>query len=1095
MTPKLFRAAARVALGLVAYALAAGTAAAQQATTTGTVRGIVSAPDGSPINGANVIAINSETGVRRGAIADDRGRYNIPFLDPGTYVLRAQFIGFRPTERPGVRISLGQVEVANFQLEQSAVTLAETRIVADETPLIETTKTGTSTRIGQEQIAQMPVNGRNFKDLVVLAPGTSDQGNLGSGGGQSIGGRRTGASNILMDGVNNNESFFGGDARGGDRAPFSYSIEAIKEIQVITAGYDVERGSYTGGTVNAVTKSGTNSFEGAGFGYLRQDKLGGFQTTGRDFFGRDPIDFKSQQYGAFLGGPLIKDRMHFFVSLDGQRRDQPVYLFGSRATDDIAVRAAGIHPDTVDALMQSALDLYGYDLSAERGQSLLKTDQSAFFGRLDWQINDNHKVVLRDNFTSVDVVGDRISVSQTSTDFASNGGNNKDKSNSFVASLFSTFGRGFSNEFRAQYATENKPRPSNPSGQFGVPLPQVIVRNVPSTLSTGQTVLAEVRFGADPVLHANLLDQKTTEIINNVRWVKDDHTFKLGANYLKVDVFNRFWNNSLGTFTFNSLSDFQNGIVGGYTRTLGLPGRTIPVQDFAANEAAVYAQDEWQVTPKLFLTYGLRYDYAWFPVEAPSNALLKNSFPYLDTKKQPIDNNNISPRLGFTFDPGADGVQVIRGGTGFFYGRSPYVLYGNALGATGGGTLSLNCSAAGASPLPDFAQYAEDRSTIPTACLGAGAAQPAPQIVVFDEGYEQPRAWKSNLAYDRLVAGSWRVTLEQSFMRIDDNYIVQDDNLAANPAFTIEGRLPVYVDASRINTGSAAISRGETRRDNNFDQVFVHRSKGQTISSQSIVQLTGRNDWGSMYLSYTYDRTRDNGSIPCCITGSMFGFTRPAGDPNNYNDQWGPAAFARTHSIVVAPTFNLPYGISGSAILRAFSGLPWTPRYGGDINGDGEINDRLYVPRLDEVSGYLFTGNSADEQARKRSQFEQLIENTACLRENRGRTIGRNACENPWNYLVDARVSRKFRVVREQSIEVQADFFNVLNGISDKWGRRMQVNDDRTAGDDRFLIPRQFDATQRKFRYDVNPTAGKATPSVNFPLSQFQMQLGLRYNF
>ena len=1094
MTPKkVQRAIRRSLLGVVAFACAATSATAQQATTTGSVRGVVSGPDGAPVNGATVVAINSETGVRRGGMADDKGRYQIPFLDPGTYTIRATFIGFRPVEKPGLRIAIGQVEVVNFQLEQSAVQLSETRIVADETPLIETTKTGTSTRIGQDQIAQIPVNGRNFKDLVVLAPGTSDQGNLGSGGGQSIGGGRTGATNIMMDGVNNNESFFGGDARGGDRAPFSYSIEAVKEIQVITAGYDVEQGNYTGGAVNAVTKSGTNQFTGALFGYLRQDELGQLRMTGRDFLGRDPIDFKSQQYGFALGGPIVKDRAHFFLSLDGQRRDQPLYVFGSTATDDQSVRAAGIHPDTVAMIQQVALARYGYDLSGERGQTLAKTNEQAIFARVDWAINDNHKLTLRDNFTNTKLVGDRIVVGPTSTDFTSNGGNNQDKSNSFVASLYSTWSGGFSNEFRAQRATMDKPRPANGAGGYGVPLPQVIVRGIPTALSNGQVLSSEVRFGSDPVLHANLLETKTTEVIDNFRWARESHTYKLGANFTRVDVFNRFWNNSLGTFTFNSLAAFQNGAPDQYTRTLGLPGQSIPVQDFPANEAAVYAQDEWQVNPKLFVSYGLRYDYAWFPVEAADNQLLKRSYPYLDTKKQPIDNNNVSPRFGFTFDPNADGGQVIRGGTGLFYGRSPYVLYGNALGATGGGTLSLSCSG-GASPIPDFEQYAADPSTIPSACLGAGAAQPAPQIVVFDEEYQQPRAWKSNLAYDRALFDSWRLTLEHAYTQVDHNYVVQDDNLLDRAAFRIEGNIPVFVDPTTI-TGTGGTNRANSRRDSNFDQVFVHRSIGQSKSNQSIVQLNGRTSWGTTYFSYTYDRTRDNGSLPCCISGSMYGFNRSSDNPNNFNDQWGAASFNRTHTFVLSPTFNLPYGINASTVFRAFSGLPWTPRYGGDINGDGEINDRLYVPTRAEIASYLFAGATADDQARQRSIFEQRIEAVPCLRENRGRIIGRNGCRNPWNYLLDARVAKKFSTLAGQSVEVQADFFNVLNGINKNWGQRVQVDEDRTGGNDRFITPVGFDQTTRRFRYAANANAGRYTPSSNFPLSQFQMQLGLRYNF
>lgn len=1092
MTPFTFAGVARRAVA-VALALVAGVsvAGAQQATTTGTIRGAITARDGSPLTAAMVVATNEASGVRRGTTVDDRGRYQIPFLDPGTYTVRAQMIGYRPVERPGIRIAIGQVLNVDFQLETSPVTLQAERITADMIPLIEPMKSGTSTRISEELITELPTNGRNFKDLVVLAPGVTDQPNSGSGGGQSIGGGRTGASNLLMDGANNNESFFGGDARGGDRAPFSYSIEAVKELQVITAGYDVERGQFTGGTVNAVTKQGTNQFRGAVFGYFRGAQVAGLETTGPDFLGRAPTDFQARQYGFSLGGPIIRDRMHFFVALDRQTRNDPRPVF-TRNLDPGAIRAAGVHPDTVRSIITVARDLYGYDGSREIGQFAQNTDEGAFFLRFDWQVNERHKLTLRDNYTNTNVSRDRVSVAPTSTDFLSNGGDNRDKSNSFVASLASTFGTAWSNELRAQYATEDKPRPSYPSGGYGIPLPQVIIRNIRSQVGN-DLVTSEIRFGADPVLHGNLLKQRTIEIIDNVRWTRNAHSFKVGANFVNVDVFNRFWNNALGTFTFNSPLDFQNRNPLSFTRFVpATPGASLPVADYQVNEIALYAQDEWQLSPSLFLTYGLRYDLTWYPTTVAPNQLLRDRFG-LDVRDQPVDNNNVSPRIGFTFDPNADGTQLIRGGSGLFFGRSPYVLWSNALLNTGGGTSTVNCSAAGTIPVPDFRAYAADPGSIPGACLGAGAAPNAPTVNVFEADYQQSYAWKTNVAYDRLIAPNWRATIEGVYATIRDNFLVQDDNLNTIPRFFIEGGIPVFVDPATVNAATGALSRANSRRDAAFDNVLVHRSLGSTLSWQGILQLEGRTRWMGLRAQYTYDRTRDNGSISCCITFSMFEQARVNGNPNDFNNQWGRTTFSREHSIMLSPTFRLPYGVDGGIVFRAFSGLPWTPRFGSDVNGDGVANDRLYVPTRAEVQTMQFFGATPDARSLNRTRFESQIERLDCLRESRGRVVARGACDNPWQYLVDARISKKFGTVRGQSVELVADFFNVLNGLNRKWGRRMTIDTDRAAGNDRFLVPRGF--SNGRFVYDVNATAGQATPQNNFSLEQFQMQLGLRYNF
>ncbi|MBC7791376.1 MAG: TonB-dependent receptor [Anaerolineae bacterium] len=1088
MTPKWFSEAVRVAAVLASVLAVATAANAQQAVTTGAVRGTVTGPEGAPLGGATVIATNVESGVRRGAQADQEGRYQIPFLEPGNYVFRAQFIGYRPVERPAQRLGIAQVERIDFRLTQAAVELATQEILAEADPLIETTKAGTSTRISTEQIQELPTNGRNFKDLTLLAPGVVEIGNTGSGGGQSIAGGRTGASNILMDGVNNNESFFGGDARGGDRAPFSYSIEAVKEIQVITAAYDVERGNFTGGAVNAVTKSGTNRITGAVFGYLRDDKLGDSWITARDFRGQRPVDFRKQQFGFTLGGPIVKDKAHFFFALDQQVADEPRPVF-VRGTD---VRTNGINADTLDNLVRIARDLYGYDLSSEIGQFAQETDEAAFFGRVDWQVTDKHKLTLRDNYTDTKLKLDRLFISPTSSEFRSNSGNNEDKSNSFVASLNSVFGSGLTNEFRLQYATEDKPRPSLASGNFAVPLPQVRINNIRSILDDGTGITTALFFGADPILHANNLEQQTTEIINNTRLARGNHTIKLGGNFLKVHVFNQFWNNALGTFTYNSLADFENGAPTSFTRALPYFGQeTIATQDFDVYEAVGYLQDEWQVNPKLFLTYGVRYDYAWFPTRPDPNPQFESFFTDLDVTKPPTDNNNFSPRLGFAFDVNGDGSQVLRGGTGLFYGRAPFVLYGNALGATGRTQLSLNCTGATV-PQPDFQAYAESYDNLPTQCLGGGAASAGtPAVNVFADDYKQSYAWKSNLAYDRLIIPNWRLTLEGVYSTVRDNQVTQDDNLDPTPRFRIEGNIPVFVDPGTITVSNGAVNRNNSRRNAQFDQVYVYRSLGSTLTYQGIVQINGRHKFADVYAGYTYDHTRDNISISCCTLNGLTRAARVNGDPNNFDDQWGPADFTRKHSFVISPRFHLPYGFEVSSIVRIFSGRPWTPTYAFDINGDGLAQDRAYIPTTDDLDSYLFVGATQADQDLQQEIAENRINSVECTRQNRGRVIDRNECVQPWQQVWDARISKKFNTLRGQSFEVVADFFNVLNGLNRKSGHRSEVAE----ADQNIFTPSGFDTASNKFRYRSNEQFGQETPASLFITTQFQMQLGLRYNF
>ena len=1077
---------------LVALLLAvAPTARAQQATTSGTVRGVVSGTDGTAIADATVTATNVATGTKRGIQSDANGRYQLPFLEPGSYTIRAQRIGLRPVERPNLRIALGEVATVDFRLETAPVELSAQIVRGDVTPLIEQTKTGTNTRILEEQIRGLPTSDRNFKNLVVLTPGSSDVGATGAGGGQSIGGGRTASSNILMDGVNNNESYFGGDSRGGDRLPFSYSIEAVKEIQVITAGYDVERGQFTGGTVNAVTKSGTNQFHGSLFDYERGDKRFGVKLTGNDFLGRVPRNFLREQFGASFGGPVVKDKVHFFVALDRQVGNEPKPVLQT-STSPAAIRAAGISPDTLAKLLNAAKTVYGYDLANETGALKQNIDETAVFGRVDWAINDRHTLTVHDNYLDFQQTNDRLTIAPSTNETISNAGPYKEKTNSAVAALSSVLSNRLSNEFRVQYATDRKPRPSNPS-LLGGPLPQIQINGITSATGDGGTVSTAVFFGSDPVLHANNLEQNTAELIDNVRYTKDAHTFKLGVNALKVHVFNDFFFNALGSYTFNNLTDFVNNAPARFTRALPfVNGGPNPDALFNVYEYAVYGQDEWQVTPRLFVTYGLRYDNSRFPTKPTPNPTLATGPLGLNSDYQPSGKGYVSPRFGFTFDPSADGKQVVRGGTGLFYGRAPYVLYGNTLSNTGLTQRDLTCLGVQA-PAINFASWAQSASNIPTVCNnGTGAAASKASPVIFSHDFQQTRAWKTNLAYDRLLTPSWRLTLEGVYTRITDDYVVQDANLNATSRFTIEGGIPVFVPAATIpTTGTAAgtTSINNDRKDPNFNNVFVQTSLGEAKSAQGIVQLRGSSSRASVLASYTYDHTRDYNSSSCCIAGGdLFNSTRTFGNPNELSGQYGPATYSRTHSIIISPTVNLPWGFLVSGIYRGYTGLPWSPRYRGDVNGDGVVNDRLYIPTTSELAAYAFVG--ADSVA-QRAAFDSKISGTKCLNDHRGQVIGRGACRNPWQNIMDVRVAKSFNTLRGQSAELSVDFFNVLNGLSSKWGQRFEVQ----AANEQALLPRGFNATTNRFAYQYNTNFAKEEPSAFGLSQQFQAQLGLRYSF
>jgi hypothetical protein len=325
-----------------------------------------------------------------------------------------------------------------------------------------------------------------------------------------------------------------------------------------------------------------------------------------------------------------------------------------------------------------------------------------------------------------------------------------------------------------------------------------------------------------------------------------------------------------------------------------------------------------------------------------------------------------------------------------------------------------------------------------------------------------------------------------------NNYLATDANLFTTPRFLADGRIPVFVDASKIDRSTAGVSRNDSRNTRAFDQVLVQSSLGRSRSFQGIASVNGRVGRVSLTASYVYDRTRDNGSRSCCMSGTDFFYGAPAaGNPNVVGGKYGPADFNRVHTIVASPMIDAPLGLQVSVIYRGFSGRPYTPRFQTDVNGDGAANDRAYVPTAAEVAQMTLVTDSSAGSHTGAEMLEHVIGSSSCLRRARGRFVARNACRNPWQHVLDARVAKSVRIVHAQRAEIVADVFNVLNGLNDAWGRRLEVG----ANDEVLLAPVAFDSHSLRYEYRVNTAFGRATPTQLSLSQQFQLQLGVRYGF
>jgi hypothetical protein len=1051
-----------------------GSLRAQEGLTTGSVAGTVLDAEGRPLPGVEVRISSVERGGTRTVRTDGDGRFSAGLLPPGLYRVRALRATGRAVEAGPVRVRVG--ERAPVRLRFRPVEAGEITVTA--TRAGDPSEGGVVNRVDEEQIDGLPTSGRDFTDFIALSSLVSPQPGLGRAGGQfSIGGARTSGTNLQIDGVDATNSFFG-ENRGSRRIPFTFSLQSIREYEVVTNGYDVEFGKYSGGVVNAVTKSGTNELEGEAFLFWRDEAL-----TADGFDGTEPTNFQSFQFGGHVSGPIVRDELHFFVAADLQQRDQPAFA--------LTPERSGIPPSTLDEFQDVLVDVYGFDraeVEDDFGVFDETQDQLNLFGRLDWNVSEDHRLTVRANYSDFENENDLIA--PDGTDARTSGGTFNAETISGVAELSSRLSPRVSNVFRVQVSEERRPRPGNSD------LPTVQVE-IPSA-SDGVVEYGGQVFGT---LFSNDLEERKLELVNNLTVELGDHALKVGTDNLFTRTENRFWLFGNGFFSFESLEDFRNREPSSYLRlTPSLTDPEPPSTEFDIVEWSGYVQDEWQATPRLTLTAGLRYGLTTFeegvPLADPTfREIVEEDFGR-STTTVPEDRDNLSPRLAFSWDVEGDASQILRGGAGIFHGRVPSVLHANVLLKLPDPLLTSLCLGS-AAPDPDLAEF-RDRTEIPSQCRFDGPAPPgedfgigitgAPQVTVWDSEMDLPRTFKANLGYERSLGPDWRAGLEAVFSRTHTNYTVQDLNLRDEVFRTAAGR-PVHVPRAGFDptVGAPTAARAVDPR---LDRLFLETDAGRARSWNFQAELAGR-PLGGLRVDATYNLSfaSDNSSFFCCIEAfGLFG-TPTAGNPNEiggFGDDetgaWGASDFERRHTFVANALWEAPAGVHVGAIYRLQSGNPYTPSVNGDLNGDGDAtNDRPYLPDPDDPSGVRFA------TPEDRELYREALAGEECLRESVGEIISRNTCRDPMWHSVDLKLRRALPTFAGQRAELVVDLFNVLDGLGIDAGEFVEV-------EDRLFTAEGFDAETGETVLSVNGGFGREIP-VGFQPFQFRAQLGIRYRF
>ena len=1020
--------------------------------TTSSIKGLISDETNAGLPGANVIAVHTPTGTTYGAATNIDGRFNFVNLRVGgPYTITVSYVGYKDQSFSDVFLTLGKTENLSLALTTDSSQLDEVVLtVNNANGVFGSDRTGAETNVGRKELTTLPTISRSASDFTRLEPTASNG---------SFGGRNDQFNNFSLDGAIFNNPF-GLDAAtpGGQTNAQPVSLDAIDQIQVSTAPYDVTQSGFTGAAVNAVTKSGSNEFKGTVYGFYRNEDMTGSKIKGQEIF---VPSLKQQQTGFSIGGPIVKNKLFFFANYEQDERTDLGQAWlpntGSGAVNESVV----LESDLV--AVQSALADLGYDTGAYQGFTHDSNSSKGIF-KLDWNVNDNNQLAViynwldasKDKPAHPSALGVR-GPNATTLQFQNSGYQINNKLNSFQIELNSRLSENVSNKVQAGYTHFDDFR--NPMSS---PAPAITIQN-----GAGQNYIIA---GHEPFSINNVLDQKVFQLSNNMTITKANHTYTVGFSYEKFEFDNSFnlgaygygnANGYVGAFgAFGSMGDFlvasTNGLLSeALTNAQGVnDADSWALAETNVGQLSFYLQDEWDVTDNFKLTYGLRFDKPLFFDSAErAQDVIDVSFyqpeiPYvnpntgevqlLDSTQMPSNDWLISPRVGFNYDVKGDSTIQLRGGSGLFTGRFPFVWLGNQIG----------------NPNSYFYQ-------------------------MVDPDYKFPQVWRTNLGLDHKYDNGLIVSADVSYTKDINGAHVQNWGLT-EPSGTLAGvdNRPYYTDADKINNA----------------YVFTNSDKGRIWNASFKAQKTFDNGLYTM-LAYSYLDSKDVNSIEAEITGDAFDFNPVVGNANS--DELSYSRYGDTHRIIGVASKKWNYGTDnkwGTTLSTFFEysrGGRFSYTYAGNINGDTSFqnNDLLYVPTSAEIQQMQFDPAAGPGQA---EAFDNYISQDDYLSGRRGQYAERYGAQAPWRGRWDVKFLQDYKIKvsenKTNTIQFSVDVLNVGNLIRSEWGLVQQPNNTSPIGVS--VDPATLEPT-----YSFNPNQTETFGYDSSLASRWQMQFGLRYIF
>jgi len=1071
-----------------------------QGVTTAAMNGMVNDTEGNTLPGANIIAEHIPTGTQYGVSTRENGLFNLPNLRiGGPYTVTVSFIGYNSASQENIHLTLGQNFRLEFTLQSEAVELGEVVVSAEQDEVLNSSRTGAETFITEDQIKNLPSIKRTTRDLIRLDPR--------SDGNYSFGGKNWLYNNISVDGSYFNNPFGLDDpAPGGQTSAEPIPYDAVEQVQVSIAPFNVTSGGYTGASINTVTKSGSNIWKGSLYSFGRNETFVGNTVNGNDVVATPELSY--YQSGISASGPIVPDALFFFVNAEIERREDPGSDFIANRGGAVDFGESRVTVEDMERIRNIMRDVYGYE-TGEYENYTHQTENEKIIVKFDWNINQNNNFSLRYNRLDarrdlpphpfVLANGGRGPNDQ-SLPFQNTGYRINNELNSIAVELNSRGGT-FANRFFASY---NRFRDNR--DPFSAPFPtiQIDVGGVNYTT-----------IGHEPFSIHNILDQDVLQITNNLSLFVGNEVITVGATFEYFDFFNSFNIFRHGVFflpdflsfldigaaQFSSLEDF-------YRRTnpesadfydfnsLVTPG-TEPFkgENIEVAQLSLYVQDEFLVSPQFNFVLGLRADipmYLTDPVDNP----FSRGLTLLDENGKPetVDQSNLpsskplwSPRFGFNWDVSGDRTTQLRGGTGIFTGRVPFVWVGNVISNPGNN--------------PNLYPNVEEQiKTSDDAIL-----QTSFDLNAMTQNFVWPQVWNTNIAVDQMFPSNFLFTLEFLYGKDLNGIYLRNADLAPPIRYLSDGR-PYY---------GGDLPSGDGVHELNPDGkagVYVIDNDNQGYNYSITAQLRQSLDFGlSWSLAYTFMEAKS--LLKSTEIASVLWQENPTqGNPNT--PTLSPSEFGLRHRVIGYGTYSLAWNETFTSHFGLFfevsegnrfagaGGNRYSFLYTGDVNGDGYSNDLIHIPRdQNDINLAPFTdagGNtvSVDEQWAALNAF---IEQDDYLKEHRGEIAERFGAVNPWWWNIDFRFMQDFKFKTgsmDHTIQLSFDILNVPSLLSIGGVRKVAssaaTNPITTVVDANGLV--QFDASGKPL-VNFNPNLKETyidDPGIS---SRWQMQLGLRYFF